>query len=329
MKGGQSLRMVLLGCILVLAGLFSEVRPAAAQAEVGCQRPEGIDEAPSPSITAAQVEADPTDANLKALAVEARDYVQDLSILGQGYAWCILRRDGGDWKSESVYLVQLTADGSVSFHGKDMAFGGRQLRDEVFLPIVMATGLEFSGTNPATGAPNAMFTNPDGGALPQDLGGHAVGYLYAPALNTPFIVLAGFDIHESHLKPVVFDPADTPDITASDVVDRDTLKAFVNGAIDFLRREFAAEGISALVRMRSVFRQEGGPWRDGSVYLYVLDTTGYVWFHAAFPNLYELTIGGGAQRCGHRRSHFGPDPRDGRLRPGRRLHRVSLRRSRR
>ena len=98
---------ILLGCTLLLAGLFAEAPPAAAQSAGGCLRPEWVAEAPTPSITAAQVEADPTDANLLALAVEARDYVQDLSILGQ---------EGGPWRDGSVYLYVLDTTGYVWFH---------------------------------------------------------------------------------------------------------------------------------------------------------------------------------------------------------------------
>ena len=108
-------------------------------------------------------------------------------------------------------------------------------------------------------------------------------------------MLAGFEIQESHLKPVVHDPADAPVVTASDVVDRDTLKAFVNGAITFLADLLRREGGLALLRMKPLLRDEMGPWREGSVYLYAFDTTGYIWFHAAFPNLYEFTIGGRAR----------------------------------
>ena len=95
------------------------------------------------------------------------------------------------------------------------------------------------------------------------------------------------------MKPVVHDPADTPAVTASDVVDRETLKAFVNGAVDFMRDAFAKERGTALVKLRSVFRDEKGPWRDGSVYLYLLDTTGYVWFHGAFPQQFEFVVATG------------------------------------
>ncbi len=286
---------ILLGCTLLLAGVFSDVRPAVAQAQLECPRPQGTDEAPTPSITAAQVEADPTGANLKTFAVEARNYLQDLSAQRDvlAYALCVFRREG-DWKAGSVYIVILTADGTVDTNADNMALSGRQLREEVFSQIVAAAGLAAS-TDPHTAG---MFTNPDGGALPEDLGGHAAGYLHPPPPNprsVPHIVLAGFEIQESHLKPVVHDPADAPAVTAGDVVDRDTLKSFVNGAITFLADLLRREGGSALLKMKPLLRDEMGPWREGSVYIYALDTTGYIWFHAAFPNQYEFMVGGRAR----------------------------------
>ncbi len=275
--------MVFFGCSLVLTGLFTEVRPAAARAQLECHRPEGAAEIPPPSITAAQVEADPTEANLMTFLVEARNYFQDSTPQEQVHASCVFRSDGSDWKSESIYIVSLTGDGSVLTHSKDMAFSGRQLREEVLSSMVAAAGLD-----PET----QSFTKPDGGALDMPLSGYVVGIRFS---NVSVFLTAGFDIQESHLKPVVLDPADTPAVTASDVMDRESLKSFVNGAIEFVSNAIANEGSSAVTRMKSAFRQEGGPWRDGSVYIYVLDATGYVWFHAAFPHLYEYTVGGRAR----------------------------------
>ena len=42
-------------------------------------------------------------------------------------------------------------------------------------------------------------------------------------------------------------------------------------------------------KARIAMRDPNGPWRHGSVYLYVLDlTSNIVLFHAAFPNRFEL-----------------------------------------
>jgi len=258
--GSKTFWMVLWGCSLLLAGLFSEVRPAVAQSEEGCLRPEGVAEAPTPSVNANEVAANPTPENLKTLALEAKNY-----ILGQGvdqnelaYSSCLFRREG-DWKSGSFYVATLTPGGRVNFHSGDMAFGGRKIRDDVFMQIAVAAGMDTNG----------MFTNPNGGALPEELGGYAVGFRPLGLLS--FILVAGLDLQESHLEPVVHDPADAPAVTASDVVDRETLKAFLNGAIEFVTEKLASEGTAVVTRLKNDFRHEGGPWKKGSIYIYVLE----------------------------------------------------------
>ena len=291
MTGRESCWMVLWGCSLVLTGFFSQVPPATAQAQLECLRPETVAEVPPPGITASEVEANPTPANLMSFALDARNYRQGLSRDEFAYATCVFKLEG-DWNSGSIYIATLDArNGTVLRHHGNMAISGRQLRDDVFMAILAAAGFD---TN------TRSFTIPDGGALDMPLSGYVVGF--NNFFNIPSILTAGLDIQESHLKPVVHDPADAPAVTASDVVDRETLKAFVNGVIDF-GRDLLREGSISLtgpvlptgVSMISILRDESGPWRDGSVYIYILDTSGYVWFHGAFPHLYEFTIGGRAR----------------------------------
>ncbi len=71
-------------------------------------------------------------------------------------------------------------------------------------------------------------------------------------------------------------------ITASDVVDRETLKAFVDGALAWTLEAFDKHGFD-LKKLESEFRVEGGPWKHGSTYLFVVTTTGFVIFHGANP----------------------------------------------
>ena len=61
--------------------------------------------------------------------------------------------------------------------------------------------------------------------------GHAAVY-NSPELGTPIVLLAGFDITESHLVSIAAETIDygDPTITARDVVDRETLQAFVTQA---------------------------------------------------------------------------------------------------
>ena len=99
--------------------------------------------------------------------------------------------------------------------------------------------------------------------------------------------MAGFELDETHVIEEEIDYG-TPTITARDVVDRETLKAFVTEAGEYcleLRKTGNFPGGIA----RTALRDPNGPWRHGNVYLYVLDlTSNIVLLHAAFPNRFEL-----------------------------------------
>lgn len=71
------------------------------------------------------------------------------------------------------------------------------------------------------------------------------------------------------------------DIAAEDVVDRETVKAFV------LRAKTVVEGFTSLAEALGsfdTFRAEG-EWRKGSIYLYVYAFNGLCMFHGADPSL--------------------------------------------
>ncbi|MCE2431859.1 MAG: cache domain-containing protein [Candidatus Latescibacteria bacterium] len=68
-------------------------------------------------------------------------------------------------------------------------------------------------------------------------------------------------------------------ITARDVVDKKTLKAFVEAAKEYAKSyPFSEES-------ETEFRQEGGRWKHESIYLSVLKSDGVIVFHAANPAL--------------------------------------------
>ena len=70
-------------------------------------------------------------------------------------------------------------------------------------------------------------------------------------------------------------------VTAGDVVDRESLKAFVLEAKEYLDRfESLPDYLGALESFRG-----DGDWKQGSIYLFVGTTDGIVVFHAANPAL--------------------------------------------
>ena len=75
--------------------------------------------------------------------------------------------------------------------------------------------------------------------------------------------------------------AQQPAITAADVVDRETLKAFVHGAGEYADR---ASTLSEYLKVLEEFRSEE-TWKKGSIYLFVLNPDGVMLFHAENKDL--------------------------------------------
>ena len=73
-------------------------------------------------------------------------------------------------------------------------------------------------------------------------------------------------------------------------MDRATLKAFVTGAGNYFMELVLTGDPAAVSKARIALRDPNGPWRHGSVYLYVWNlTSNVILFHAGFPGTYELT----------------------------------------
>ena len=83
---------------------------------------------------------------------------------------------------------------------------------------------------------------------------------------------------------------DLPPVTARDVVDRDTLQAFVQGARTWLGDAFESEEGVDINALKEVFRMEPGPWKHGSTYVVVfLKVGGLVFFHGGDEKLENLS----------------------------------------
>ena len=104
----------------------------------------------------------------------------------------------------------------------------------------------------------------------------------------PIILLAGFDMRRAHTAQEQIDYGD-PAVTAADVVDRESLKEFVFEAATYFGEARKTEGRVGISKAKIAMRDPNGPWRHGSVYLYVLDlSTNIILIHGAFPDRFEL-----------------------------------------
>ncbi len=285
--------------VLVLASVLSNARHASAQE--ACLLPPGVAPPPDPAVTAQQVEDG--SASLTDFALAARDEFrkgsQGVTSFEQvAYFGCLIRQEGGPWRSGSTYIVTLTPDGRVFVHSKRMSLSGGQLNPLIYLEILSALGISGAELTDFTAVYAKLLQEPHGpfdatvpvrGLRPGIPGASGYASVYiSGGFRLPIIVLTGFDLQPFHLAREEIDYGD-PAVTAGDVVDRETLKAFVNQAGEYFIELQASGDFAASSKARIAVRDPGGPWRHGSVYLYVLDlTTNVILVHGAFPDRFEL-----------------------------------------
>ena len=279
--------------------LSTDAQAEAGQAQDDCPLPEGVTAPEAPRVTAQQVEDG--SASLTEFALAVRD---NFGSGGRGaaavskaiYFRCLFRQEGSPWRSGSTYLVQLTLDGRILVHAKEMALSGRQLNPAIYGAILHALGIDPAALTDPTAAMAALTTAAAGDGGPFDVPGIPGASGYASAYTPINVVLAGFDLDESHLVPISEEALDygDPPITASDVVDRATLKAFVTAAGEYVVKLLeSGEGLRANTKARIVLRDPNGPWRDGPVYVAMMERASkLITFHGAFPNRFELRRGG-------------------------------------
>ncbi len=243
--------------------------------------------------------------NLENTRVERRDSV---------YTACIAREKEGPYYSDSIYTVSMTLDGRLLIHAKDMSLSARQLKPQAYAAILSGLGISadhlagLGSSDPAVAgqAIGAIFAQlsaeePDGAfsfgggqsGIPA-ASGHAAAY-YATEGGSPIILLTGFDLTEVYLFDFDEENLDygSPSIQAKDVVNRETLKAFVMEAAGYMRQALETGDPAAQSRSRLALRNPNGPWKHGSVYLYIYDSvTEQTVFHGAFPDRFEFLNAG-------------------------------------
>ena len=106
---------------------------------------------------------------------------------------------------------------------------------------------------------------------------YAVGYASAIS-GKAFVVVGGYAQDVSHV-PIRITELPQPAVTASEVVDRDTLVSFVEEAARAYRGAVMSDDYTGLTGVKNAFREEGGHWKEGSVYLWIVGGEGIVIFH--------------------------------------------------
>ena len=220
--------------------------------------------------TAAQVRDDET---LKAFVEGAKGHIEAITDMNEGARLRERLRTEGDWKSGSMFLVIFLKTGEPFIHGNDRTAESKSLLD-----VEDDNGLKVVEELLAAAARGGGFVEYyDGGPKTA----YAVEYTSGITARR-FVLVGGYSQDVSHV-PIQIADLPKPAVTASQVVDRETLIAFVEEAAKAYREAVLSEGYSGLTGVRNAFRVEGGDWKSGSIYLYVVSGGGVTLFHGSEP----------------------------------------------
>ena len=226
---------------------------------------------PVKQITARDVKDKKT---LKAYIEAAAEYAQNFPFSDAVKE--AFRQEGGRWKHADIYLSLVATDGVMLFHGANPSLDGRDLIDledvngvKIIQELIAAAAagggfVDYYFDNPA------IDENGDGELLGDPIGSPKISYaipVVDPITGMEFLLTAGFY------------PKMPEAITAMDVVDKKTLKAFVEAAKEYAKSFPFSDAV------KEEFRQEGGRWRHADIYISLGNADGVIVFHGANPAL--------------------------------------------
>ncbi len=210
---------------------------------------------------------------LKAFVEEAKAYIEAITDVNEGARLREILRTEGPWKSGSMFLIIFLKSGEPFIHGNDRTAESKNL-----IGVEDERGTKVVEELFAAAAGGGGFVEYYDGGLKT---AYAVEYTSGITARQ-FVLVGGYSQDVSHV-PLVIADLPKPAVTASQVVDRETLITFVEEAAKVYREAVLSEGYSALTKIRNAFREEGGDWKSGSVYLWVVSGGGVTLFHATEP----------------------------------------------
>ncbi|MDE0304927.1 MAG: cache domain-containing protein [Albidovulum sp.] len=211
--------------------------------------------------------------SLRAFVEAAKAQIEAITDMNEGAKLRERLRTEGDLRSGSTYLIVFLKSGEPFIHGNDRTAESKNLLDIE----------DDDGTKVVQELFHAAANG--GGFVEYNDGGTKTAYAveYTSGITArQFVLVGGYSQDVSHV-PIQIADLPKPAVTASQVVDRGTLIAFVEEAAKTYREAVMSEGYSSLTGVRNAFREEGGYWKAGSIYLYVVSGGGITLFHGSQP----------------------------------------------
>ena len=273
---------LLLSITLIAMIVFSKSSPAIAQPMI-----------PNPTIAACNVTAD----NIGEFTREARNVIlENNNFEGIAEFFLDAREEDmmQDWKCDanSMYLIIL-----YKLHRDDFVTSAIYHADDRYGIYAHSDWSDLQDKNG-----NFVIQNLFSVANQSSYTGGAVSFTdnngqqrtaYAAEIFPKYpnlLVVAGLNINAEpvQIPDEVVAEYPNPEVIASNVVDRKSLKMFVRSAIKFFQAppEFSPSEIVSQYRFytfRNVLRDTRSGWRHGSTYIFILREDGSVIFHGADP----------------------------------------------
>ena len=209
--------------------------------------------------------------SLKVFVEGAKAQIEAITDMNEGAKLRERLRTEGDWKSGSMFLVIFLKSGEPFIHGNDRTAEGKNL-----LGVEDDRGTKVVEKLFAAAAQGGGFVEYQDG---EPKTAYAVEYTSGITARR-FVLVGGYSQDVSHV-PVQMADLPKPAVTASQVVDRETLIGFVEEATKAYRKAVMSEGYRGLTGVRNAFRVEGGDWKSGSIYLWVVSGGGIILFHGS------------------------------------------------
>ena len=213
-------------------------------------------------------------ASLKAFVEGAKAEFEAITDVNEGAKLRDRLKQEGPLKSGSMFLIIFLRSGEPFIHGNDRSAESKNLID-----VEDDNGKKVVQELLAAGARGGDFVEYHDG---EPKTAYVVEYT-SGITGRRFVLVGGWSQDVSHVPDRAPTQLPAPAVTASQVKDRQTLITFVEEAARVYREAVQTQGYSALIGIRNAFRVEGGDWKSGSIYLWVVSGGGVTLFHATEP----------------------------------------------
>ena len=196
------------------------------------------------------------DVSLKAFVLDAKEYTEGLTSLEEIARIRSIIRTEGEWPTNSNFIIRLASNGTVLQYGGECSAASRNL-------------FEMTDDRGGKIVQEMLDIAEKGGGFVEYHDGvakkaYAVKY-FSGLSGRPCFLAGSCNQDVSSASPAAVS-LPRPVVTATEVVDRDTLVAFVGATAREYQKVASSTNLQDVVGHRNAFREEGGYWKSGSVY---------------------------------------------------------------